>query len=50
MAAGADRSPFALTLRDVVKRFDDVVAVDAVSLDVNAGELITLLGSERRWA
>jgi spermidine/putrescine ABC transporter ATP-binding subunit len=44
VAAGADRSPFALTLRDVVKRFDDVVAVDAVSLDVNAGELITLLG------
>jgi putative spermidine/putrescine transport system ATP-binding protein len=44
VAAGADRSPSALTLRDVVKRYDDVVAVDAVSLDVRAGELVTLLG------
>ena len=44
MAAGADRSPSALTLRDVVKTYDDVVAVDAVSLDVRAGEFVTLLG------
>jgi spermidine/putrescine ABC transporter ATP-binding subunit len=44
VAAGAERSPSALTLRGVVKRFDDVVAVDAVSLDVRAGELVTLLG------
>ena len=44
VAAGADRSPSALTLRDVVKTYDDVVAVDAVSLDVRAGEFVTLLG------
>ena len=44
MAAGPEGSPSALTLRDVVKTFDDVVAVDAVSLDVRAGEFVTLLG------
>jgi putative spermidine/putrescine transport system ATP-binding protein len=44
VAVGADRSPSALTLRGVVKAYDDVVAVDSVSLDVRAGELVTLLG------
>ena len=44
MAIIADASVAALTLRDVVKTFDDVVAVDAVSLEVRAGEFVTLLG------
>jgi spermidine/putrescine transport system ATP-binding protein len=33
-----------LALREVVKRFRDVVAVDCVSLDIEAGEFFTLLG------
>ena len=40
----ADASIPALTLRHVVKTFDDVVAVDSVSLEVRPGELVTLLG------
>jgi ABC-type Na+ transport system ATPase subunit NatA len=31
-------------LQKLTKAFDDVVAVDAVSLDVRAGEFVTLLG------
>jgi spermidine/putrescine transport system ATP-binding protein len=31
-------------LREVTKRFDDVVAVDALSLDIFQGEFLTLLG------
>jgi iron(III) transport system ATP-binding protein len=30
--------------REVTKRFDDVVAVDAIDLDVRAGEVVALLG------
>ncbi|HET7524390.1 MAG TPA: ABC transporter ATP-binding protein [Burkholderiaceae bacterium] len=33
-----------LALRDVVKRFGEVTAVDGVSLDIDAGEFFTLLG------
>jgi spermidine/putrescine transport system ATP-binding protein len=33
-----------LEIRDVVRRFGDFVAVDRVSLDINAGEFFTLLG------
>jgi spermidine/putrescine ABC transporter ATP-binding subunit len=44
VAAIPDASSPALTLRDVVKTFDDVVAVDTVSLEVQAGEFVTLLG------
>jgi putative spermidine/putrescine transport system ATP-binding protein len=34
----------ALSLDDVVKRFDDVVAVDGVTLDIAPGEFFSLLG------
>lgn len=34
----------ALALRDVVKRYDDQVAVDGVSLDIRPGEFVTFLG------
>ncbi len=44
VAVVADAAVAALTLRDVVKTFDDVVAVDAVSVEVRAGEFVTLLG------
>nr|MBP8297572.1 ATP-binding cassette domain-containing protein [Burkholderiales bacterium] len=33
-----------LEIRDVVRRFGDFVAVDHVSIDINAGEFFTLLG------
>ena len=33
-----------LKLDDVTKRFGDTVAVDALSIDIQAGELVTLLG------
>jgi len=33
-----------LQLREVTKRFGDVVALDAVSLDIERGEFVTLLG------
>ncbi|HUV08242.1 MAG TPA: ATP-binding cassette domain-containing protein [Spirochaetia bacterium] len=33
-----------LTLRNLAKRFDEVVAVDHLDLDVGEGEFITLLG------
>ncbi|GIW04951.1 MAG: spermidine/putrescine import ATP-binding protein PotA [Thermomicrobiales bacterium] len=42
--ATADSGPPSVELRDVVKRFGDVVAVDHVSLEVRRGEFLTLLG------
>jgi branched-chain amino acid transport system ATP-binding protein len=33
-----------LSLRDVSKRFGDLLAVDAISLDVAAGELVSIIG------
>ena len=42
MAAGLE--PAEVTLRGLTKRFDDVVAVDAVDLQVEAGEFVSLLG------
>ena len=42
-AAAEPGSP-SVELRDVVKRFGDVVAVDHVSLEVRRGEFLTLLG------
>ena len=39
-----ERSTPALELQDVTKRFDDVVAVDDVSLQVARGEFFSLLG------
>ena len=33
-----------LTLQDITKRFDRVIAVDAVSLEINEGELVLFLG------
>jgi len=36
--------PFAVTLRDLVKRFGDFTAVNGVSLDVSAGEIFGFLG------
>ena len=41
MAAG---SPQALRVRDLRKRYKDVVAVDGIDLDVAAGECFGLLG------
>ena len=34
----------ALRIRDLEKRFDDVVAVDGISIDVEEGELVSFLG------
>ena len=42
MAAGL--APAEVTLRGLTKRFDDVVAVDDVDLQVDAGEFMSLLG------
>ncbi len=42
--APADGAPF-LQIKRVVKKFDDVFAVDEVSLDVQKGEIFALLGS-----
>jgi ABC-type Fe3+/spermidine/putrescine transport system ATPase subunit len=42
MAVGLE--PAEVTLRGLTKRFDDVVAVDAIDLDVAAGEFLSLLG------
>ncbi|MEA2367194.1 MAG: spermidine/putrescine transport system ATP-binding protein [Thermoleophilaceae bacterium] len=42
MAAGLASAEVAL--RGLTKRFDDVVAVDAIDLDVAAGEFLSLLG------
>jgi putative spermidine/putrescine transport system ATP-binding protein len=47
MAAGGDSregSPHAISVRDVTKQFGPVTAVDAVSVDVAAGEFFSLLG------
>ena len=43
-AAKAAPSPF-LQIKRIVKQFDDVFAVDDVSLDVQQGEIFALLGS-----
>ncbi len=40
----APASEIAISLQQVTKRFGDVTAVDAVSLDIRDGEFITLLG------
>jgi len=44
VAAPADGAPF-LQIKRIVKKYDDVFAVDEVSLDVQQGELFALLGS-----
>jgi len=38
------REPLALAARDIVQRFGDVVALDGVSLDVEAGKSLALVG------
>lgn len=43
-AAPANGTPF-LQIKRVVKKFDDVFAVDEVSLDIRQGEIFALLGS-----
>ncbi|RUR01757.1 ABC transporter ATP-binding protein [Labedella endophytica] len=46
MSPAADRAPGAtLDVRSITKRYGDVPAVDAVSLDIEAGEFVTLLGA-----
>ncbi len=40
----ASKLPF-LRIQSLVKRFDDAVAVDSVSLDIKQGEIFALLGS-----
>jgi ABC-type Fe3+/spermidine/putrescine transport system ATPase subunit len=40
----SEASSSAVELRDVVKRFDGVTAVDGVTLDVREGEFLSLLG------
>ncbi len=42
--ASSEGSPHAISVRDVTKRFGPVIAVDAVSVDVGAGEFFSLLG------
>jgi putrescine transport system ATP-binding protein len=41
----APDGPPLVQIRDVTKRFDDVTAVDGISLDVHRGELFAILGS-----
>jgi putrescine transport system ATP-binding protein len=43
-AATADAAPF-LQIKHIVKKFDDVFAVDDVTLDIQKGEIFALLGS-----
>jgi putative spermidine/putrescine transport system ATP-binding protein len=44
--AGTERAPGAwLQLKDVVKRYGDVAAVDGLSLDIRPGQFVTLLGA-----
>jgi osmoprotectant transport system ATP-binding protein len=38
------REPLALAARDIVQRFGDVIALDGVSLDVEAGKSVALVG------
>lgn len=45
VSAGASSGAPFLQIRRVVKKFDDVFAVDEVSLDVRQGEIFALLGS-----
>jgi len=42
--AAASNAPF-LQIKRIVKKFDDVFAVDEVSLDIQQGEIFALLGS-----
>jgi spermidine/putrescine ABC transporter ATP-binding subunit len=43
---GSERAPgTALSIRSITKRYGDAAAVDAVSLDIRAGEFVTLLGA-----
>ncbi|MFN8053442.1 MAG: ABC transporter ATP-binding protein [Acidimicrobiales bacterium] len=44
MSGGSAESSYAISLTAVTKRFDDVVAVDAVDLDIAEGEFFSLLG------
>ncbi|MEI7514289.1 MAG: polyamine ABC transporter ATP-binding protein [Betaproteobacteria bacterium] len=43
-SSGGDIAPF-LQIKRIVKKFDDVFAVDEVSLDIAQGEIFALLGS-----
>jgi putrescine transport system ATP-binding protein len=43
-AAAANAAPF-LQIKRIVKKFDDVFAVDEVTLDIQKGEIFALLGS-----
>jgi len=45
-ATAAQRAPgAALSIRSITKRYGDAAAVDNVSLDIRAGEFVTLLGA-----
>ena len=44
VAAPGDGAPF-LQIKRIIKKFDDVFAVDEVSLDIAQGEIFALLGS-----
>lgn len=44
VSASANGAPF-LQIKRIVKKFDDVFAVDEVSLDIKQGEIFALLGS-----
>ena len=37
-------SPYAVELRDVTKRYNEIVAVDNISLNISTGEIFALLG------
>lgn len=38
-----------LTLQNLTRRFDDVVAVDHLNLEVESGELVAFLGPIWLW-
>ena len=44
LARAAEAAPF-LQIQHIVKKFDDVFAVDDVSLNIAQGEIFALLGS-----
>jgi putrescine transport system ATP-binding protein len=44
-ALAADKSESFLQIKRIVKKFDDVFAVDEVSIDIEQGEIFALLGS-----
>ena len=48
VASSGSTAPIRIKTRGLTKRYDDLVAVDHLDLDIRAGEIFGLLGPERR--